>query len=139
MGVEAVVIFDPEKAWEFELRRKRGAHLFSKLRYLSAQMKGYLAEDLWKTTARQANNNCARLADGLRGADVIFDYEPQANTIFCQMRRDAHRRLHEAGAMYYLLDGTLDGADDEMLPARLVCDWSISAELIDQFVEIVKA
>ena len=38
MGVEGVIFFDPEKAWEFELRRKRAAHLFSKHRYLSAQM-----------------------------------------------------------------------------------------------------
>jgi len=37
MGVEAVVFFDPAKAWEFELRRKRGGHLYSKHRYLSAQ------------------------------------------------------------------------------------------------------
>ena len=35
MGVEAVIFFDPKHAWEFELRRKRGAHLFSKHRYLS--------------------------------------------------------------------------------------------------------
>ncbi len=138
MGVEAVVIFDPAKAWEFELRRKRGAHLFSKLRYLSAQMKGYLAGDLWKTTARQANGNCARLTAGLKDAGVVFDYEPQANMIFCQMRRDAHNRLHDAGAMYYLLDGTLDGPDEDLLPARLVCDWSISDDRIDQFIEIVK-
>ncbi len=33
-GCEAVVFFDPNHAWEFELRRKRGAHLFSKHRYL---------------------------------------------------------------------------------------------------------
>ena len=47
MGVEALVMFDPAKAWEFELRRKRGAHLFSKHRYLSAQMlaDAGLAED----------------------------------------------------------------------------------------------
>ncbi len=38
MGVEAVVIFDPAKAWEFELRRKRAGHLMSKHRFLSAQM-----------------------------------------------------------------------------------------------------
>ncbi len=36
LGAEAVVIFDPAKAWEFELRRKRGGHLFSKHRFLSA-------------------------------------------------------------------------------------------------------
>jgi Threonine aldolase len=28
LGVEAVIFFDPTKAWEFELRRKRGGHLF---------------------------------------------------------------------------------------------------------------
>ena len=138
MGVEAVVIFDPQKAWEFELRRKRGAHLFSKLRYLSAQMQGYLANDLWLQTARTANDNCARLTAGLRAAGVAFDYEPQANMIFCQMTRGTHRRLHDAGAMYYLLAGSLEGPDDELLPARLVCDWSIAHELIDQFIHIVQ-
>lgn len=138
MGVEAVVIFDPEKAWEFELRRKRGAHLFSKLRYLSAQMQGYLANDLWLQTARTANDNCARLTAGLRATGVTFDYEPQANMIFCQMTRGTHRRLHDAGAMYYLLAGDLEGPDDELLPARLVCDWSITHELIDQFIDIVQ-
>ena len=138
MGVEAVVIFDPQKAWEFELRRKRGAHLFSKLRYLSAQMQGYLANDLWLQTARTANDNCARLTAGLRAAGVTFDYEPQANMIFCQMTRGTHRRLNDAGAMYYLLAGSLEGPDDELLPARLVCDWSITHELIDQFIHIVQ-
>ena len=138
MGVESVVIFDPEKAWEFELRRKRGAHLFSKLRYLSAQMQGYLANDLWLQTARTANDHCARLTAGLRAAGVTFDYEPQANMIFCQMTRGTHRRLHDAGAMYYLLSGSLEGPDDELLPARLVCDWSITHELIDQFIHIVQ-
>ena len=55
MGVEAVVMFDPAKAWEFELRRKRGGHLFSKHRYLSAQMAAYLTDDLWLRLATQAN------------------------------------------------------------------------------------
>ena len=68
-GVEAVVFFDPKKAWEFELRRKRGAHLFSKHRFLSAQMAGYLADGAWLETAKTANANAAHLAQGLRKAD----------------------------------------------------------------------
>jgi threonine aldolase len=55
MGVEGVIFFDPEKAWEFELRRKRAAHLFSKHRYLSAQMLAYLENDLWIELASKAN------------------------------------------------------------------------------------
>ncbi|MCM2562670.1 low specificity L-threonine aldolase [Lutimaribacter sp. EGI FJ00015] len=139
-GVEAVIFFNPEKAWEFELRRKRGAHLFSKHRYLSAQMEAYLTDDLWLTSARAANANCRRLADGLAGIPgVEMLHQPEANIIFAQMPRAAHQRLNKAGAMYYVLDGDLNKGDpDEPLPCRLVADWSISAKQIDQFVEIAK-
>ncbi len=139
-GVEAVIFFDPDKAWEFELRRKRGAHLFSKHRYLSAQMEAYLADDLWLTSARAANANCRRLADGLAGVPgVQMLHDPQANMIFAHMPRAAHKRLSDAGAMYYVLDGDVNTGDpDEPLPCRLVADWSISAEQIDQFVALAK-
>ncbi len=139
VGVEAVIFFDPAKAWEFELRRKRGAHLFSKHRYLSAQMNAYLKDDLWLQSARQANANCARLAEGLRAAGVTFTYPPQANTVFCTFPRAIHKRLFEAGAAYNVWSGSLDGADpDEPLEARFVCDWSISAAEIDRFVGLFK-
>jgi threonine aldolase len=139
MGVEAVIFFDPAKAWEFELRRKRGAHLFSKHRYLSAQMAAYLRDDLWLDSARAANANCARLAEGLRAAGAEFLHSPDANMIFAALPRAVHQRLHDAGAMYYIWDGTLEGADpDEMVAARLVCDWSVGAERIDRFLDIVK-
>mmetsp|Transcript_18326 Transcript_18326/g.29328 ORF Transcript_18326/g.29328 Transcript_18326/m.29328 type:complete len:346 (-) Transcript_18326:2085-3122(-) len=137
MGVEAVVFFDPDKAWEFELRRKRAAQLFSKHRYLSAQMAGYLENGLWLELAEQANDNAARLAAGLRDAGAEFLHEPQANMIFASFARATHQRLHDAGAKYYLWEGALDGPDpDEMLAARLVCDWSGTAAQIDQFLSL---
>jgi threonine aldolase len=137
MGVEAVVFFDPDKAWEFELRRKRGAHLFSKHRYLSAQMAGYLDHGLWLELAEQANDSTARLAAGLRDAGAEFLHEPQANMIFAAFPRATHQRLHDAGARYYVWEGTLDGADpDELLAARLVCDWSCTPEQIDRFLAL---
>lgn len=136
MGVEAVILFDPAKAWEFELRRKRAAHLFSKHRYLSAQMQAYLSDDLWLSSARQANANCARLAQGLRDAGAGFLHQPDANMIFATFPRAAHQRLHDAGAMYYIWEGSLEGDDpDEMIAARLVCDWSISNQQIDLFLD----
>ncbi|MFK7745369.1 MAG: low specificity L-threonine aldolase [Roseobacter sp.] len=135
MGVEAVVMFDPDKAWEFELRRKRGAHLFSKHRYLSAQMRGYLKDDLWLTSARTANARATRLIEGLKTKGAAFLYEPHANMIFASFPRHVHQKLHDAGAMYYIWEGSLEGDDsDEMLPARLVCDWSITEDQIDQFI-----
>lgn len=64
-GVEAVVLFDPAKAWELELRRKRGGHLLSKHRFLSAQMEAFFAGGLWLDLAATANARAARLAAGL--------------------------------------------------------------------------
>ncbi|MGR3760861.1 threonine aldolase family protein [Roseobacteraceae bacterium NS-SX3] len=137
MGVEAVIFFDPKHAWEFELRRKRGAHLFSKHRYLSAQMQAYLADDLWLQTARTANARCQLLADGLRKAGAEFLHEPQANLIFAALPRATHQRLFAADAAYHLWDGPLEGDPHEMVTARFVCDWSASADQIEAFLALL--
>lgn len=138
MAVEAAVFFDPEAAGTFDLRRKRGAHLFSKLRYLAAQMQGYLADGLWLDLAAAANGRAARLARGLRDAGVDFVEEPQANLIFVRMTRSEHRRLMAAGAVYNVESGDAAfGTDDEVLTGRLVCDWSIPEAQIDRFVQLV--
>lgn len=136
LGVEAVIFFEPGHGREFALRRKRGGHLFSKHRYLGAQMEAYLRGGLWLETAGAANDACARLAAGLRGLPgVRFGYPPQANIIFLQMPRAMHQRLRAAGAVYHLYGGDPDhGPDDETLPARLVCDWSVSDREIDRFI-----
>jgi threonine aldolase len=135
MGVEAVVFFDPAHAWEFELRRKRGAHLFSKHRFLSAQMAAYLTDDLWLDMATASNAATARLLRGLRQMpDVNVQGDPRANIVFADWPRAGHRRLRAAGARYYIWGGGLDGPDDERLSARLVTDWSCGDAPVDSFL-----
>lgn len=139
MGVEAAVIFDPERALEFELRRKRAGHLFSKHRYLSAQMVAYLEDDLWLEMAAQANAACTRLVDGLSQVPgVELQFVPQANMVFANWPRAAHERLHKAGAQYDLWGGNLEGPDPmEPLTARMVCDWSATDDNTDAFVRLL--
>src|ERR1700761_1611347 len=62
---EAVIFFDVGLASEFERRRKQGGHLWSKFRYLSAQLLAYLEDDLWLRNGRQANAMAERLSRGL--------------------------------------------------------------------------
>ncbi len=142
MSAEAVIFFDPSCAWEFELRRKRAGHLFSKYRFLSAQIKGYLHNDLWLTLARQANENATYLADQLSAlSHVTFDYPQEANMVFVNFARKLHHRAIDAGASYHFYGKALDdyGPDDELLHARLVCDWSIKKSDIDRFVRLISA
>ncbi len=47
---EAVVFFDPSMAGDFARRRKRAGHLWSKMRFLSAQLLAYLDQ---RAVARQ--------------------------------------------------------------------------------------
>ncbi|MBT9382617.1 low specificity L-threonine aldolase [Pseudooceanicola sp. CBS1P-1] len=135
VGVEAVVLFDPELAWEFELRRKRGAHLFSKHRYLSAQMQAYLADDLWLDMAGAANANLQMLADGMREIGVQFLEEPEANILFAYLPRAMHARLQAAGARYYVSSASSSDPAEPVL-ARFVCDWSLPTAEIDHFLNV---
>jgi threonine aldolase len=137
LGVEAVVMFDPAKAWEFELRRKRGGHLFSKHRYLSAQMAAYLRDGLWLRLAARANAAAARLSSGIvtvPGATLVHPTE--ASAVFAAWPRAGHLRAQAAGARYYLWPGnqSLDGPADEPVAARLVCSWCTTDAEVDAFL-----
>jgi threonine aldolase len=86
MAAEAVVFFDRTHASEFESRRKRGGHLWSKMRFLSAQLIAYLEDDLWLRNARHANAMAARLAAGLATVPgVRLVQKAQANELFVEM------------------------------------------------------
>lgn len=141
MGVEAVIFFDPVASWEFELRRKRGAHLFSKHRFLAAQMEAYLRDGLWLRLAQRANEAMRYLAQGLGklpGARLL--YPAEANMAFAALPAAAHRRARDAGAQYYLSapETALDGADDRPLDCRLVCDWSQDKAAADAFLAALR-
>ncbi|WP_424933268.1 threonine aldolase family protein [Amaricoccus macauensis] len=140
MGVEAVIFFDPAKSWEFELRRKRGGHLFSKHRYLAAQMDAWLEGGLWLDLASRANARAAELSAGiaaLPGAKI--NHPTEANAVFASWPRAGHRALQEAGAQYYLWPGnqSLEGPDDEPLSARLVCSWSTRQGDVAAFLAVL--
>jgi threonine aldolase len=140
MGVEAVILFEPEGAtrgWELQLRRKRGGHLFSKHRYLSAQMEAWLEGDLWLGLARQANAMAARLEAGLGGVSGARLVHPRGgNILFADLPRRAHRAAQAAGARYYLwpFDQTLEGDPEAPVGCRLVASWSTTEAEVDALV-----
>ena len=141
MGVEAVVIFDPARAWDFELRRKRGGHLFSKHRFLAAQMAAYLDGDLWLRLARQANAMAARLSAGIAALPgAALTHPTQANEVFAAFPRAAHRAAQAAGASYYFwpFDQSLDGPGAEPLAARMVTSWATTEAEVDSFLAYLR-
>lgn len=135
LGVEAVVFFDPAKAWEFELRRKRGGHLFSKHRFLSAQMEAYLEDGLWLRLAERANAMGQRLAQGVASVPgAALTHPAQANMVFADWAPGGHARLQAAGAVYYDLRPRADGRET----ARMVASWNTPEEQVDGFIAALR-
>ena len=141
MGVEAVVLFDPARAWEFELRRKRGAHLFSKHRYLSAQMLAYLENGLWLRLARQANAAARRLSEGIAAMPAArLDHPTEANEVFAALPRAAHRHAMTAGAHYHLwpTGESLHGPGEAPVSCRLVASWCTTDADVDRLLSFLR-
>jgi threonine aldolase len=102
LAAEAVIFFNPALAADFERRRKRAGQLWSKLRFLSAQLEGYLEGDLWLRNARHANAMAARLDAGLAAVPgVRLVQKVQANELFVAMPDELIDALHAAGAHFY--------------------------------------
>ncbi len=102
MAGELVVLFDPGRAEELGYRRKRGGHLFSKMRFLSAQLEAYLADDLWLRNARHANAMAAALAEGLAELPgAALRHPVEANEIFVVLPEPVIQGLFARGFQFY--------------------------------------
>ncbi len=82
MAAEAVVFFDPALAARFAFYRKRAGHLVSKMRFVSAQLDAYLADDLWLADARHANAMADRLSAGLARLGLAPLHPVEGNEVF---------------------------------------------------------
>jgi threonine aldolase len=136
LAAEAVVFFDAGLAREFEFRRKRGGHLLSKMRFLSAQLDAYLADGLWLDNAHQANAMARRLVAGLtalKGTQLLYPVD--ANEIFVVMPAHMHDELQAAGAQYHPWPSDRPGER----AFRLVTAFDTDPKDIDRFLSIAKA
>lgn len=140
LGVEAVILFDAARAWEFELRRKRGGQLFSKMRFLSAQMEAYLSGGLWLRLAARANAAADRLAAGLKALNVPITGEIGANIVFAEITLDQHRLLQAEGAEYYTMSPfDAEGPGKQVIRVRLVTSFSTTGQEVDRFLSVLEA
>jgi threonine aldolase len=102
MAAEAVVFFNQTLTETFGYRRKRSGHLFSKMRFLSAQLLAYINDDLWLKNADRANRLARKMAEGLVGLPgVKLCYPVEANEIFVQLPATVISSLLTDGFYFY--------------------------------------
>ncbi|PPR22824.1 MAG: Low specificity L-threonine aldolase [Alphaproteobacteria bacterium MarineAlpha10_Bin3] len=129
LAAEAVLFFRPGKLDELRFRRKRAGHLFSKMRFLSAQLDAYLADDLWLGHARHANAMAARLAAGLGAIKTVdFLYRVEANELFVSLPAAIRDGLAADEFAFY---PWIAGGPDCI---RLVTAFDTPAAAVDAFI-----
>ena len=131
LAAEAVVFFDAALAADFDRRRKRAGHLWSKFRFLSAQLLAYLDRDVWLVNARHANQMAERLGQGLaRLPGVKLLHPVDANEVFVEMA-EAQVAALETQFKFYRWPLHVS---DEGVAIRLVTSYATPAADVDAFI-----
>ena len=98
---EAIVVLNPGVVRGLPYLRKGATQLFSKMRFVSAQLVALLDGDLWLRNARHANEMAGRLAAAVRPLAGVEIIQPvQANAIFAAVPKDVAERLRKRFHFY---------------------------------------
>jgi len=125
LNAEALVVFGhPEWLEGLERRRKRGGHLLSKMRYVSAQILAMLDDDLALDLARSANGRAAELSAVIEASSIAsLKWPVEANEVFIQAAPSVLQALKDQGFEFHLWPGHTD-------VGRLVCSWCTEPDQI---------
>ena len=133
LAAEAIIVFGDRRKDVPVLRRhhKRAGQLFSKMRFLSAQLDAYLDSGNWLAWAGNANNQARRLADGLQEIEGVRLIHPvDVNEIFLEMPLVIFERLKRTGFGFYPIQPT----DKDTGTVRLVTSFNTSQGDIDRLL-----
>ena len=135
LAAEAVVFFDKARAADFEFRRKRGGHLMSKMRFVSAQFEAMIEGGLWLRLASHANAMAQHLGKALAALPgFAIEHPVEANEVFARLPSNAvAASLKAAGARFYPW-----GPSAERPVIRLVCSFATDEKEIEAFVSAAR-
>ncbi|AOG11231.1 threonine aldolase family protein [Agrobacterium sp. RAC06] len=138
---EAIVFFDPGMAADMPFIRKRSAQLFSKSRFISAQLEAYLDGNLWLDLAGHSNAMADRLRSGLALKNTArLAWDTTANEVFAVIEKSSAERARAKGAKFHEWQpphGWLPLPTDNEVLIRLVTSFATTVEDVDQFIEVV--
>ena len=134
LGAEVAIFFNDTDDGSFIYRRMRSGHLLSKMRFVSAQIIAYLENDLWLKNATHANLMAEKLYQGVKNSDHIkFSFPVQSNVMFAEIEDQLREKLSTSGFQFY------SKKNGDISTSRLVTAFNTSPELMDEFIEIVRA
>lgn len=127
MMAEALVFFGGSGGAGVRELKKRGGHLLSKGRFVAAQIRAMLKDDLWLANARAANAGAQALAQACGGRLM---HPVEANELFVRLSAEEAADLRALGFDFYDWG---EGA------ARLVTSWDQDAAAVAPLAAAIAA
>jgi threonine aldolase len=128
---EAVVFANAELAENVKYIRKQTTQLHSKMRYIAAQFKALLTDDLWKRNAAHANKMALLLAERVAEIpEIEITQKVEANGVFCIVPEKLIKPLQEEYFFYMW--------DESRNEVRWMTSFDTTEEDIDGFVKLIK-
>jgi threonine aldolase len=118
---EGLIIFGKSRSGAGAYLRKRAGHLFSKQRYMSAQIAAMLEDGLWLNLASQANAMATRLATTFSDAGATLVHAVDGNEVFVVLSDAQAHALKQANIGFYPWAPAGEGC------YRFVTCWQTSA------------
>lgn len=138
---EALVLFDPDKAKQMPFLRKRAGQLFSKSRFVSAQLEAYLEDGLWLEIAAHSNECASELARVVSQSKRLrLAWRPQANEVFAVIGRKDAQQLRDNGvhfADWVPPVGMDDKPGEQEILVRMVTSFATTPDDIKKFARLV--
>lgn len=129
LAAEVAIFFKEDLVRDFEFRRKRSGHLLSKQHFVSAQLKAYLADDLWLSLAQRSNALAKQIA---QAAGEKLRYPTQANEVFITLCDTSKEQLRQQGFAFYDWGAATDSL------GRFVTSWNTDASSVDLLSKALK-
>ena len=134
INADAVVTFDEAVAEAVRSRLKKAGQLYSKMRFMAAQLLSLLNEGLWLRNAAHANTMAQRLRDrliGCRGVEIVHAVD--GNHVLLRLAPFVAKSLAEAESLPWQ-----SGTDQHGRPVyRLVTSFATRPEEVDGFLALL--
>lgn len=128
---EAVVFFNPAAHNPFKFNLKRSMQLASKNRFIAAQFKRLLQDNLWHDIAAHTNSLAKEFEKEVATIPSLkIAYPVETNALFLNMPRDLYDKMQQHASFYFW--------NDEKSEARLMFSFDNSVEEVWEFAAILR-
>ena len=124
---EAIVFANAQLAENVKYIRKQSTQLHSKMRFISAQFKALLNDELWLRNAQHANKMAAQLANGLKSVNSIqLTQQVDSNGVFAIVPKEIIEPLQKQFFFYVW--------DESRSEVRWMTSFDTQEEDIERFI-----